>query len=149
MTTLVTEELRTTLTQTFTYDLNKRVSLAGIRPYLTMFNAPAGTFTFTLKRGAVTIATKDFTSTEIKSDLSTSDNYAHLWKVIQFDDPVQLTKGTYSMVISSSGYTYSTSSFLGWNKEFENKFNADDGTATGIFDNPFSYQLFAYQGITE
>lgn len=146
MTTLVVDELRSTLTQTFTYNLHKRASIAGVRPYLLMFNSPAGTFTITLKdNGGNTLASKNFTSTEIKSDMSTAHDYVYLWKALTFDTPVQIVKGTYSLVLSSSGYGYAVGSFLGWIKEHENQFNADDGTSTGYEDIPFSYQLFSYK----
>ena len=143
MTTLVVDELKTTLTQSFTVDLNRRYTIAAVRPYLYMHNSPAGTFTFSVKdSGANTIASKTFTSAEIKSDLSTSDNYCHLWKALVFTNPLQLSKGSYSLVISSSGYTFAESSYLAWVKEYENIFNTTDGANDTDFNNPMSFQLF-------
>lgn len=145
MTTLVVDELKTTLTQTFTLTLNKRYNIGGIRPYIYMHNSPSGTFTLKIKSGANTLASKDFTSAEIKTDMSTSDNYVHIWKGLLFDTPIQLVKGSYILELSSSGYSYSASSFLGWVKEYENIFNEVSGTPLSYFDNPYSFQLFEYR----
>lgn len=142
MTTLVVEELNDTLTQNFTIDLNRRYFVTGIRPYIYMHNSPAGTFTLSIKEGATTHASKDFTSAEIKSDLSTSDGFAHIWKALVFSSPLMLSKGSYSLVLSHAGYTFSETSYLGWIKEFENIFNTTDGNSTSFNDNPLSFQLF-------
>jgi hypothetical protein len=142
MTTLVVEELKTTLTQNFTIDLNRRYTIAGIRPYIYMHNAPAGTFTLTLKEGVNSLASQTFTSTEIKSNLSTVDNYAHIYKALTFTNPIHLSKGSYSLTLSSSGYTFSTGSYLAWVKEYENIFNTTDGANDTDFNNPMSFQLF-------
>jgi hypothetical protein len=108
-----------------------------------MHNAPAGTFTLTVKNSDdETLVSQDFDSTEIKSDLSTSNNYAHVWKRLVFDNPFQLSKGTYTLVLSSSGYTFSESNYIGWIREFENVFNETSGTISELFDNPFSFQIF-------
>ena len=142
MTTLAVDELTTTLSQDFTINLNRRYSIEGIRPYIYMHNAPAGTFTLSVKDGVTTLASQTFDSAEIKSDLSTSDNYAHLWKRLVFDNPFQISKGTYTLELSSSGYTFSESNYLGWIREFENIFNETDGDNDSYDNNPFSFQIF-------
>lgn len=149
MTTLVVEELKSTLTQNITVNLNRRYQIEAIRPYIYMHNSPSGTFTLSLKEGAATLASVDFTSAEIKTNLSTSDNYAYLWKTLQFSDPVFVSKGSYSLVLSSSGYSFSESSYLGWIKEHENIFN-DTASLSGVsfMDYPLSYQLFEKKRVT-
>lgn len=144
MTTLVVEELKTTLSQTMTVDHEKRITIAGIRPYVYMHNNPAGTFTFKIKDGGVEIASQDFTSAEIKADLSTSDNYAHLFKRILFDNPIQLTKKEYELEISSSGYSFTESGYIGWIREHEHQFNRTAGTPISDIEKPMSFQLFEY-----
>jgi hypothetical protein len=142
MTTLVVEELRSTLTQEFTINLTRRYSVAAIRPFIYMHNAPAGTFTLTVKKDSTSLVSKTFTSAEIKTNLSTTDNYAYLWKVIEFANPLHLEKGTFTIELSSADYTFSTASYIGWIKEFENIFNQTDGGNIDLFSNPFSYQIF-------
>ena len=148
MTTLVLDELITTLSQDFTINLNRRYSIEGIRPYIYMHNAPAGTFTLSLKEGVTTLVSQTFDSAEIKSDLSTSDNFAHIWKRLVFSTPFQLSKGTYTLELSSSGYTFAESAYIGWIREYENVFNETSGTIDTLFDNPFSFQIFENRRVT-
>lgn len=145
MTTLVVDELKTTISQTFTLQYNRRYNIGGVRPLLLMYNAPSGTFTMKIKSGANTLASKSFTSADIKSDLITSDNYAWLWKGLLFDTPIPLKAGSYSLELSSSGYSYSASSFIGWVKEHENIFTTISGTPISDLDNPYSFQLFEHR----
>lgn len=142
MTKLVVEDLQTTLEQDFTVYLERRITVAGIRPYIYMHNSPSGTFTFTLKRAGVTIASDSFDSTEIKSDLGTTDNYIHIWKVLNLANVIHLESGAYSLELSSSGYTYSDSSYLGWVKEHEHLTSEINGSPLTDFNNPMSIQLF-------
>lgn len=142
MTSLVVEELETTLTQSFSIYVDKRITLAGLRPYIYMHNEPTGTFTFTLKRGGVSIASDSFTSADIKSDLSTSDNYVHIWKFLEFSEVVQLERGDYTLELSHSGYTFAESGYLGWIKEHENLTNEVSGSPLTNFNNPMAFQLF-------
>lgn len=141
MTKLVVDELKGTLSQTVTIASRKRFLVEAVRPYIYMHNAPAGTFTLSVKSGATTLVSKDFTSTEIKSDLSTTDNYAHLWKALTFNEPLQLESGEYELELSSSGYTFSNSSYLGWVKEHESRFNETTGTELSDLYGPYSYQF--------
>lgn len=145
MTTLVVDELKTTLTQTINLNKVRRYNIAAVRPLIYMENAPSGTFTLSIKSGATTLASKSFTSADIKADLGTSDNFAYLWKNVTFDIPVKLNNGAYTLELSSSGYSYSSSSYIGWIKEFENIFNEINGTPQDYSENPFSYQLFEYR----
>lgn len=140
MTTLVVDELLTTLTQTVNFEYDRRYHVAGIKIKLLMYNSPSGTFTLSLKDGATTLASADFTSTVIKSDLSTSDNYAHLYKALTFSLP--LKKGSYDLVLSSSGYTYSSSSFLGWVKSYENVFNEEVDSTQPFNNKPFDFLIY-------
>jgi len=142
MTALVVEELLTTLEQPFSIYLDRRITVAGLRPKIYMHNSPSGTFTFTLKRSGVTIASDSFTSTEIKSDLGTSDNYIHIWKFLDLSNVIHLGRGDYTLELSSSGYTYSDSSYLGWVKEHENLTNEIEGVPLTNFNNPMAFQLF-------
>lgn len=145
MTKLVVDELFTTLSQTFTVTNQIRLTIKAIRPYIYMHNNPSGTFTISLKEGATTLASKTFDSASIKTDLSTSDNYAHIFKTIVFDDPVYIGDGEYEIELSSSGYSYSKSSYIGWVREHENLINEVNGTPISDFGNPRTFQLLTKQ----
>ena len=145
MTKLVVDELLTTLSQTFTLTKNMRFTVEAIRPYIYMHNTPAGTFTVAVKSGGTELFSKTFTSAEIKSDLETTDNYAHIWKGIVFSNPAHIENGQYELELSSSGYTYSDTSYLGWIREHENLTNEIDGTPVSDMQNPRAFQLLTRQ----
>lgn len=143
MTTIVCDSLITTLTQEVNLKLNRNYLIEGIKIRLVMFNAPSGTFTLSFKDGATTLASKDFTSADIKSDLSTTNNYAYIDKVIQFDTVLNV-KGarSYDLVLSSTGYTEDSGSFLAWAKSYENIFNALESTPSDYLENPMDYLIY-------
>lgn len=94
-----------------------------------MHNAPSGVFTFTLLQGLNTVFSKTFSSSDIKTSLSTTDNYAHVFYPIIPDQPTQINAGTYVARITTSGYTPTDSSFIAWIQQFEN------------LNNPYDYVL--------
>lgn len=142
MSALFTEELKTTLTQSITLEHDKIYHIEGFKILIVMYNAPAGTFTLTVKSGANSLISKDFTSAEIKTDLSTSNNYGYIWKAIVFDDLLALKKGTYDLVLSSSGYSHSNTSFLGWVKLHENLFNDRTDAFVDYTTNPYGVLIY-------
>lgn len=107
-----------------------------------MYNNPSGTFTVSVKQDATTLVSQTFTSADIKTELSTSDNYAYLYKLIRFDNPLRLRAGSYDLVLSSSGYTYSSGTFLGWIKSYENIFNELEDTPENYASNPFDVLIY-------
>lgn len=147
MTTLIVEELRSTLSQSFTLSLNQRSHIYAIKPNIYMHNAPSGTFTFTIKSGGDSLGSVSFTSSDIKTDLSTSNNYAHIRKGLIFSNPIALKNGSYTLELSSSGYTYSSGSFIGWIKDYENIFIDVTGSATTDFDNGQTFYLYSLREI--
>lgn len=142
MTTLVVDELKTTLTQTITFNQYRKYHIEAIKIKLLMFNAPSGTFTLTIKQGGTSLASKSFTSADIKTDLSTSDNYAYLYKALDFDNSLILKNGTYDFELSSSGYTFSNSSYLGWIKSHENIFNDLTTVSSSFQFNPYDVLIY-------
>lgn len=135
------EPLRTTLSQTVTWNKSARAILGGIRPYIYIHNAPSGTFTFKVKKGSDVIASKSFSSSDAKTDMNTTDDYIHMWKALQFDNPTAINKGEYTIEMSASGYSYASGGFIGWVKEYENLI------ADGTFgtNEPLAVQLWVYR----
>jgi hypothetical protein len=119
--TLLVQMLNSELSQEFRLNIDKRYIIAGLYPYLYMHNAPAGTFTFSVLRGEDELISQDFTCSDIKTSLNTTDNYAHVFfPILPEDDLWVLDKGDYTAKISASGYSATSSSFLGWIREYEN-----------------------------
>ena len=147
MSTLVVEELKTTLTQTVSFKYDRVYQIGGIKIKVLMYNSPSGTFTLSIKSGVNTLASSTFTSADIKSDLDTTNNYAWVWKAVSFSGPVPLKKGSYDIELSASGYTYSAISFLGWVKLHESFFNDREDAYVDIKLNP--YGILVYENIRE
>lgn len=142
MTTLLVRELKTELTQDIRYKLNKRVQLAAILPYLTMFNAPAGTFTLSLSKGPDTIFSKDFTCDDIKASLeNTSDDNAHVFYPVIPESLVQIEKGLYTIKLSATDYTFDMASYIAWNQQFENIQNEMDYEPVDDTENSYAYRI--------
>lgn len=140
MTTLVCDELIGTLTQEINFNNYRTYHIEGIKIKLLMYNAPSGTFTLSIKDGATTLVSAEFTSADIKTDLETSDNYCWLYKALNIAAP--LKAGSYNLVLSSSGYTYSENSFIGWIKSHENIFNDRSIPAVYYTSNPFDVLIY-------
>jgi len=145
MTTLVVTDLVTDLEQDVRFNLNTRCNVAALYPYLLMFNSPAGTFEFELIKSSVTIFSKTFTSADIKTSLSTSNNYAHVFYPIIPTNPIQIEKGLYTIKISASGYTATSSSYLGWIQQYEHIQTDLDYTPANDSENPVSIRIKEYE----
>ena len=140
MTTLVCDELITTLSQTINLSYDRIYHFAGLKIKLLMFNAPSGTFTLSIKKSGDTLASADFTSADIKADLTTSNDYAYLYKALNFSLP--LKKGSYELVLSSASYTYSDTSFMGWLKSYISVFNEEVDASVRYVDKPFDFLIY-------
>lgn len=145
MTTLVVNPIGASLEQEFTYNLNDRCHIGAFYPYIVMIGSPLGTFTCELTKGGVEIFSKTFTSALIKLSLSTTDNYAHAFYPIIPDAPIQIEKGTYKLKISTSGYTETATSYLGWAQQFEDIQNEMSYTPSGDNQNSLAFRLKIYR----
>jgi hypothetical protein len=141
VTTLVTEPLTASISQDFTVDINERIHVGAFLPYLYLHNSPAGTFTITVSGQGGVIYSKSFTSTDIKAALNTTDNYAHVFYPIIPDEPIQISKGDYTISLEASGYTYSNNSFLGWLKQFENIQNENSYNPIAVDSYPVAFRV--------
>lgn len=149
MSILVIDELKSTLTQDFVLadDSLVGLKLKAIRPLLYFHNDPSGTFTLTLKQGVSTVDSKSLTMAEILTDAGFSSNEFH-WGVFnfEFDKYNKIKRGiTYTMELSSSGYTFADSSYLGWIKPHEDFINTFTGSGGSFLNNAFGYELWGHK----
>lgn len=145
MTTLVVNTLAGEMSQDFRLALGVRTQIASVLPYLYMHNAPAGTFTVSIEADYGTAASKTFDCDDIKAALNTTDDFAHVFYPVVFDDPVQLDAGTYSLKLSASGYSPTGSSFIGWIQQHEDLNMELDYTPLSDSDNPLAFRLKTYK----
>lgn len=145
MTTLLVDKLGTSLEQNITVTGNDRVHIAAFSPYLYIYNSPSGTFTFQLIKSSVVIFSQSFTVADIKTSLGTTNNYMHCFYPIIPSSLVQMAEGTYTVKISSSGYTASNSSYIGWIKQHENIQNGIEYTPSSDKQNPLAIRIKTYK----
>ena len=145
MTTLVVNPIGEGLFQFFTYNLTQRLHIGAVYPYLVMVGAPAGTFTFSLSRGVEVLYSRSFTSADIKLSLGTSNDFAHAFYPVIPNNPVQIDYGYFTLSISSTGYTETSASYLGWAQQFEDVQNVLAYTPSGIEENSLAFRLKIYK----
>lgn len=141
MSTILANELITTLEQDFSFNLNTRCHIGGFYPYLVMYNSPVGTFKIELLKGLSVIFEKEFTSSDIKTALVTSNNYAIVFYPILPDNPIQIENGNYTIKLSSAGYTYSATSYLAWIQQHENVQNIMAYTPVYDSENSLAFRI--------
>ena len=129
-------ELRDTQEETFIVSENR--ILTSIKVKLYFHNDPSGTFTISLKQGSYTLGSKNYTMAEIKTEAGLSDNQYH-WAYVNFDfgKYIYLEKNiSYFIELSSSGYTFSESSYIGWCRPHENDPNENTNSLGYIIAGP-------------
>ncbi len=149
MTTLVVDELKTTLAQDFQLldDTLTGMRVKAIRPLLYLHNDPPGTFTITLKQGVSTIDSKSLTIAEILANADFSANQYH-WGIFnfEFDKYNKIKRGlTYTIELSASGYSFAENAYLAWIKPFEDRHNTFTDTITSFLENPFGYEIWGHK----
>ncbi len=145
MTTLLVDKLGTSLEQNITVTGTERVHIAAFIPYIYVYNNPAGTFTFQLIKSSVVIFSQSFTSADIKTSVGTANNYIHSFYPIVPTVLVQMLAGNYTVKITSSGYTATEASYLGWIRQHENIQNEIDYTPTSDRKNPLAIRIKTYK----
>jgi hypothetical protein len=145
MSTLLVDKIGTSLQQDITVTGNDRIHIGAFIPYLYVYNSPAGTFTFELIKSSITIFSQTFTSADIKTSLSTTNNYIHTFYPIVPSVLVQMSEGNYTVKISSSGYSPTEASYLGWIRQHENIQNGIDYTPTNDRQNPLAIRIKLYK----
>ncbi len=124
------------LTQDFILDADAKIG--SIQLNLCFVNDPSGTFTMTLKQGSDTIEAVSLTMTEIISGAEwTANQHHHGHLNFQLTVPRNLKEGvTYTIELSSSGYTYNGSAYIAWIQDHENT----------TFPNGMGIYLWKYEG---
>jgi hypothetical protein len=145
MTWLVVEEFKgVPLVQDF--EIEKKLIVAAIRPYLYCHNFPSGTGLLEiLDENDNVLHSKSFSPSDVYSGLETANPYAHAYLRVLFDQPFPMPKGNYKIKISASGYTFSESSYLGWVKEHEDLKVPVKFIVAGDQNNPLSFEIWSYE----
>jgi hypothetical protein len=146
LTKLVVEELKTTLVQDFSWNLRTRAHAHAFRPHLYVHNAPAGAFTLAVLDSVDTVlGSGTFASADVYSGLGTANLYAHAYFRVDMTNMPPLHPGSYKLRLSSSGYTFSESAYLGWVRDHEDLKAPIDGAPASDLNNPMSFEMWVYQ----
>ena len=117
MTTLAIDRLITSFSQPIS--VSRDIDLKAMRVKLYGHNNPTGTFFLSIKSGATTILSNSFTSQDLKSKINATEPY--YWGEFAFPVSIVLLRGDYTIELSSSGYTFQESSFIGWAKDYDSE----------------------------
>ena len=146
MTKLIVQELDSSLTHIAS--TNYRMVIGAVRPYLYKHLSPSGTFTISIIQNSVTLGSKSLTSTEIESLYTdiTNINYAHGPIKFEFDNPIVVNRGAFSIQLSSSGYSFSENAYFGWTRKHEGFVNifTDPNLITS---NPLSVEVWTWNNL--
>ena len=143
MTTLVIDELRTTLEQDF--EILERMQITTIRPVLYIHSAPAGSVIIKIKSGSTVLSEATMLISDIISEGSLSD---YSWGSFSFtlnEEIVLHPETTYTIELSGSGYSYSDSSYIGMVKPHENEINELQDSTANPLENAFGFELWGYK----
>jgi len=141
MSVFVSESLKTTLKQEIEFVPYRNCTISAIKIKISMIGAPLGTFTLSFKKGDNVIASKSFTSADIKSDLSTTDNNAWIWKALNFND-FTIKAGLYTLELTAADYTQSESNQIGWIRDYESVFNERSEISQERLETPFCFRIY-------
>ncbi len=145
MTTLLGQTLYTELSQELNYSSRFRLHIGSIAPYILINNSPAGTFTLTMTGDNGVVFSKSFTCADVKTAIGTTDNYIHAFYPLVPTNPVQISKGSFTLTLSSSGYTPTVSSFIAWVQQHEDIQNEMDYVPFDDTKNPLAVRFKSYK----
>ena len=145
MTTLVMDTLESTLSQSLSFKLNRRVQVGSLVPYLYVHNF-TGSVSLSLTGASGTLFSKTFSLADIKTSLGTTDNYHHVFYSVIPTNPTQLEKGEYTLTLAAgSGYSSTGISFIGWIKQHENIQNEMDYIPLSDIQNSYAVRFKEYK----
>jgi hypothetical protein len=139
VTTLVIDELLTSFSQPIRF--KKRMVVASIKLHLYLHNLPAGNFSLIVEKEGNNYATFNFTSNSLRSSFGGTKNYFHIFAPFVFSSPAIFDRGDYVFRLTQTGYNYSTTSFLGWCKDFGGVFGGISDPNAEFTDYPYSFRI--------
>lgn len=140
MTTLTVDQLITVLEQEIT--VNKKISIAGIRPRLYVHNVPSGAFYFNIYKDATLIKSYPFNSVMAKNAINTPYNY--FWLDLSLKGYLVIDEGDYTIKLESASYTFSGTAWIGWCKDYGNVYGGMIGVPKDFSEHPYMIRILEY-----
>jgi hypothetical protein len=141
MTTLVSDQLVTSLSQSIT--VYRDQVLAGMKARLYFHNSPIGVFYFNIYKNGDVVDSISFDSVYCKDQIGTSDDY--FWIDLAIKRTIGISKGDIVLKLESSGYTFNTNSWIGWCKDFKNPTGEVIGSPIDFTEHPYMFKLVEYK----
>lgn len=143
MTKLVVEELRTELIHNATAP--SRMVVKAVRPFIYKHRSPAGTFKIELWQFGAKLDETSLTSAEIETNAGLNPNeFMHGPINFEFSNGVPINRGTFQIKLTNSGYAFSESAYLAWQRPHENFIN-DFTDPNNVIQNPLGVELWTYK----
>lgn len=96
-----------------------------------------------MAKDGVEVFQKQFTATQVKNSLGTTDNYFHVYYPIIPDKPIPLSSGTYTFTIS--GVIYTEATFIGWIQQHEDIQSIMEYVPNDDSENPLTIRFKEYR----
>ena len=122
-----------------------------VRLHLYKHNSPSGTFTMQITDNSDNVITsKGLTVSEMQSSGSAalSQNLYRGYISFELSQPVALRAGTFKIKLTSSGYTFAESAYIGWLKDWDDtKPSITDASTPKPADSPFDFEIYSLKGV--
>lgn len=145
MSTFVVDELRA-ITLVQPVRILTPITVGSIKAIFYVHNLPLGMFTATLKKGLETILSWSFDSTTLQNSFDGIEPHFAVVYPLYKSSAFRLGTGDYTLELSSVGYTYHASSWIGWCKDWQGPMQKTYGPGLEEFRNfPYSHRIIEYR----
>ena len=139
MTTLVVDELVSQLVQPIY--IKKKIKALAVKLHLYVHNMPTGSFKFQILKEGDLYAEFPFSCDDLKSSFGGTTSYFRVFFPFAVGSKINFEEGNYTLKITSTGYTYSQTSFLGWCKDWQGYFGDVTIVPESYLEFPYSFRI--------
>jgi hypothetical protein len=129
--------------------ISRNVNVAAIRPYIYKQGVLlSGTLQLDVLKGVTVLATKTISYTDLNANIDAP--YSHGYVKFEFESlPLQVDPDNdteeYILRLSMSGYTPTTTVFVGACKDWDDSKYPTYGTGDSSFEQPYGFEIFEYR----
>lgn len=130
-----------------TLKATKDIDLYAVRAHLMIVGPPSGTVTMRIARASDSRQVATSSDTHTIADLLTTENNGHGMYRFIFDYAIKSGETYNFILVTSGGYSYSASSFIGWcaHSEFRKSISLASSFVGGGIGEPKHMEFWAYQ----
>lgn len=124
--------------------VERPITLLGIRAKLYFHDRPAGNFSLSFYQNGNKLYSYPFTSMQAFEAIGATKSY-YFWADLALKGICNLPEGDLELRLEATGYTFSSSSWLGWCKDFTGYEGKLLSTPTDFTDYPYMFTLVQYR----